>query len=157
MKWSATATRDLPEPVGVASKTCLPAISSRRASSWAGYSVSPVVCTQVRKRSSRTSGSDVGAVGRSAASGAEEGIVRAAHATTSRRRACPEWQRGRGSGRVVASAVTEFRLTIEKTDGGARAGVLQTREDVLDGFERVPEAFLRMMAGRNFGKQLVRL
>lgn len=38
-----------------------------------------------------------------------------------------------------------------------REGRLQTREDVLDGFERVPEAFLRMMAGRNFGKQLVRV
>lgn len=38
-----------------------------------------------------------------------------------------------------------------------REGRLVTREDVLDGFERVPEAFLRMMAGRNSGKQLVRL
>lgn len=38
-----------------------------------------------------------------------------------------------------------------------RQGKLQTREDILDGFERVPEAFLRMMAGRNFGKQLVRV
>lgn len=38
-----------------------------------------------------------------------------------------------------------------------RDGKLQTKEDVLDGFERVPEAFLRMMSGANFGKQLVRL
>lgn len=38
-----------------------------------------------------------------------------------------------------------------------REGKIQTREDVLDGFERMPEAFLRMMTGRNFGKQLVRL
>jgi NADPH-dependent curcumin reductase CurA len=38
-----------------------------------------------------------------------------------------------------------------------KSGAIQTREDILDGFERVPEAFLRMMAGRNFGKQLVRL
>lgn len=38
-----------------------------------------------------------------------------------------------------------------------RNGLLQVREDVLDGFERVPEAFCRMMAGQNFGKQLVRL
>jgi NADPH-dependent curcumin reductase CurA len=37
------------------------------------------------------------------------------------------------------------------------SGALKTREDVLDGFERVPQAFLRMMAGQNFGKQLVRL
>lgn len=38
-----------------------------------------------------------------------------------------------------------------------REGRIQTKEDVLDGFERMPEAFLRMMTGRNFGKQLVRL
>lgn len=38
-----------------------------------------------------------------------------------------------------------------------RDGRLQTREDVLDGFERLPEAFLRMMTGANFGKQLVRV
>ena len=38
-----------------------------------------------------------------------------------------------------------------------RDGKLHYREDVLDGFERAPEAFVRMMEGRNFGKQLVRL
>jgi NADPH-dependent curcumin reductase len=38
-----------------------------------------------------------------------------------------------------------------------REGRLTYREDVIDGLERAPEAFVRMMAGRNFGKQLVRL
>ncbi|WP_242511952.1 NADP-dependent oxidoreductase [Rhodobaculum claviforme] len=38
-----------------------------------------------------------------------------------------------------------------------RDGHITFREDVLEGFERVPEAFCRMMAGANFGKQLVRL
>lgn len=37
------------------------------------------------------------------------------------------------------------------------AGLLKFREDVADGFDAVPAAFLRMMAGENFGKQLVRL
>lgn len=36
-------------------------------------------------------------------------------------------------------------------------GHIQFREDILDGFERMPEAFVRMMAGENQGKQLVRL
>ena len=36
-------------------------------------------------------------------------------------------------------------------------GHLRFREDILDGIERVPEAFLRMMSGQNIGKQLVRL
>lgn len=38
-----------------------------------------------------------------------------------------------------------------------RAGHLKFREDVLEGISAAPEAFLRMMAGRNMGKQLVRL
>lgn len=38
-----------------------------------------------------------------------------------------------------------------------RQGQLQFREDILDGIEAAPEAFLRMMSGRNNGKQLVRL
>ncbi len=38
-----------------------------------------------------------------------------------------------------------------------RDGNLRFRQDVLNGFERVPEAFLRMMSGANNGKQLVKL
>jgi len=36
------------------------------------------------------------------------------------------------------------------------AGRLAYREDVIDGFERMPEAFIRLMTGSNVGKQLVR-
>lgn len=39
----------------------------------------------------------------------------------------------------------------------AGAGKLLFKEDVLEGIERVPEAFLRLFAGQNFGKQLVRM
>jgi NADPH-dependent curcumin reductase CurA len=38
-----------------------------------------------------------------------------------------------------------------------RAGHLRYKEDVLDGIERMPEAFLRLLTGKNFGKQLVRI
>ena len=38
-----------------------------------------------------------------------------------------------------------------------RQGLLNTREDVSEGIETVPEAFTRMLRGENFGKQLVRL
>jgi NADPH-dependent curcumin reductase CurA len=38
-----------------------------------------------------------------------------------------------------------------------RAGQIRFKEDVLDGIENMPEAFLRLLDGRNFGKQLVRL
>ena len=36
-------------------------------------------------------------------------------------------------------------------------GRLQFREDIAEGFDQVPAAFIRMMAGENFGKQLIRL
>jgi NADPH-dependent curcumin reductase CurA len=38
-----------------------------------------------------------------------------------------------------------------------RAGLLHFREDVVKGFENVPRAFMRLMRGDNFGKQLVAL
>ncbi|MFZ1896086.1 MAG: NADP-dependent oxidoreductase [Rhodoplanes sp.] len=38
-----------------------------------------------------------------------------------------------------------------------RDGRLRYREDVIDGIERMPEAFLRLLSGENFGKQLVRV
>lgn len=38
-----------------------------------------------------------------------------------------------------------------------REGRIRTRYDILDGLERTPEAFLRVLEGRNLGKQLVRV
>jgi NADPH-dependent curcumin reductase CurA len=37
------------------------------------------------------------------------------------------------------------------------AGKIQFREDVLDGIERVLEAFLRLLHGKSFGRQIVRI
>jgi hypothetical protein len=38
-----------------------------------------------------------------------------------------------------------------------KQGLLQTREDVMEGIETVPRAFIQMLKGENFGKQLVKL
>jgi NADPH-dependent curcumin reductase CurA len=38
-----------------------------------------------------------------------------------------------------------------------REGKIRFREDVLDGIERMPEAFLRLLSGKNFGKQIIRI
>lgn len=38
-----------------------------------------------------------------------------------------------------------------------KTGRIRNREDILEGIERVPEAFLRLLTGGNLGKQLVRL
>ena len=37
------------------------------------------------------------------------------------------------------------------------AGKIRFKEDVLEGIERMPEAFLRLLYGKNFGKQIVRI
>jgi NADPH-dependent curcumin reductase CurA len=36
-------------------------------------------------------------------------------------------------------------------------GRIRYREDIVDGLERAPEAFIAMLEGRNFGKALVRV
>jgi NADPH-dependent curcumin reductase CurA len=38
-----------------------------------------------------------------------------------------------------------------------RSGELKYREDIVDGLDRAPEAFIGLLAGRNFGKLLVKL
>jgi NADPH-dependent curcumin reductase CurA len=38
-----------------------------------------------------------------------------------------------------------------------RKGELKYREDVVEGLERAPEAFIGLLQGRNFGKLLVKL
>ena len=38
-----------------------------------------------------------------------------------------------------------------------QAGKIHFKEDVLDGIERMPEAFLRLLQGKNLGKQIVKI
>jgi NADPH-dependent curcumin reductase CurA len=38
-----------------------------------------------------------------------------------------------------------------------RSGKIRVKEDIVEGIERMPEAFLRLLSGDNFGKQLVRI
>jgi NADPH-dependent curcumin reductase CurA len=38
-----------------------------------------------------------------------------------------------------------------------REGKIRFKEDVLEGIERMPEAFLRLLHGKNFGKQIVKV
>jgi len=38
-----------------------------------------------------------------------------------------------------------------------RAGLLKYREDIVDGLDNAPDAFIGLLQGRNFGKLLVRL
>ena len=50
--------------------------------------------------------------------------------------------------------------TDRATDGAAawiEEGKLNYREDILDGLENTPKAFMRMLKGENKGKQLVKV
>jgi len=38
-----------------------------------------------------------------------------------------------------------------------KSGELKCREDIVDGLDRAPEAFIGLLQGRNFGKLVVRL
>jgi len=37
------------------------------------------------------------------------------------------------------------------------AGKIRFKEDVLNGIQQMPEAFLRLLQGKNFGKQIVKI
>jgi len=41
--------------------------------------------------------------------------------------------------------------------GWVRNGWIKYREDIVDGLENAPQAFLGLLEGRNFGKLLVRV
>jgi NADPH-dependent curcumin reductase CurA len=53
-----------------------------------------------------------------------------------------------------ASHHEEFVTTMS---GWLRAGRIKYREDIVQGIEHAPEAFLGLLAGRNFGKLVVRV
>lgn len=56
--------------------------------------------------------------------------------------------------RDFASQAEEFRREV---GNWLRAGRIKYREDVVEGLENAPEAFIGMLKGRNFGKMLVRM
>ena len=44
-----------------------------------------------------------------------------------------------------------------KPKPGIADGRIRYREDIVDGLEQAPEAFIGMLEGRNFGKLIVRV
>ena len=71
------------------------------------------------------------------------------------------WTIGENSARMQGFFVYEHRHRFAEAEarmaGWIREGKLTWREDVLDGFERMPEALCRLFEGRNVGKQIVRV
>jgi NADPH-dependent curcumin reductase CurA len=58
-------------------------------------------------------------------------------------------------GFLVLDYADRFELARRRLAGWAGSGQLRHREDVLDGIEQMPRAFLRLLSSQNFGKQLV--
>jgi NADPH-dependent curcumin reductase CurA len=50
-----------------------------------------------------------------------------------------------------------YEDSIREVSQGIADGRIKYREDLAEGLESAPEAFLGMLAGRNFGKVLVRV
>jgi NADPH-dependent curcumin reductase CurA len=45
---------------------------------------------------------------------------------------------------------------LQRLSSWQRTGQIRFKEDVLEGTERMPEAFLRLLHGKNFGKQIIK-
>ena len=61
------------------------------------------------------------------------------------------------AGFLVTDYASEFGLAQARLEAWLRSGALLHKEDVQEGFENIPSTLLRLFAGRNFGKQLLRL
>jgi NADPH-dependent curcumin reductase len=71
------------------------------------------------------------------------------------------WMIGEHSARMQGFFVYDYADRFAEAEARMsqwiREGRLSWREDVLDGFERMPEALARLFDGRNLGKQVVRV
>ena len=65
--------------------------------------------------------------------------------------------RARIEGFLLDDFESEFETAKADLLSWYKQGLLETREDVVEGIEAVPPAFVRMLNGENFGKQLVKL
>jgi NADPH-dependent curcumin reductase CurA len=54
-------------------------------------------------------------------------------------------------------AAEHFATFLQTVSAAIKSGEVRYREDITDGFENAPAAFLGMLEGRNFGKTLIRV
>jgi NADPH-dependent curcumin reductase CurA len=60
-------------------------------------------------------------------------------------------------GFLVSQFASRFETGIHQLSTWLKEKRLRYREDVVDGLENAPQAFIRMLEGKNIGKQLVKL
>jgi NADPH-dependent curcumin reductase len=60
-------------------------------------------------------------------------------------------------GFIISDHLDRLPEFLRECTGWLREGRLKYREDIVEGLARAPEAFIGLLRGRNFGKQLVRV
>ena len=65
--------------------------------------------------------------------------------------------RSRVQGLLVSDYMARFGEAMIEMAGWLRAGKLTYREDIVEGFENLPEAFIGLFSGDNTGKRLVKV
>ena len=65
--------------------------------------------------------------------------------------------RARMEGFIVFDFIKRYPEALAQLAAWLKAGDLVYREDIIDGFENMPAALIRLLRGENFGKQLVRV
>jgi NADPH-dependent curcumin reductase len=66
-------------------------------------------------------------------------------------------QRLKLQGFIVSEHMAQWPEALKELGGLVAAGKLKYRESIAVGLAKAPEAFLGLLKGRNFGKQLVKL
>jgi NADPH-dependent curcumin reductase CurA len=66
-------------------------------------------------------------------------------------------QRLKLQGFIIAEHLSIWPKALGELAAGVASGAIKYRETVADGLERAPGAFLGLLTGKNFGKQLVKL
>ena len=75
----------------------------------------------------------------------------------------PRWlnqlvfRQARIEGFLVTQFADRYEPALHQLSTWLKEGRLRYREDVVDGLENAPQAFIRMLEGKNIGKQLVRV
>jgi NADPH-dependent curcumin reductase CurA len=67
------------------------------------------------------------------------------------------FRQARAEGFLVGEFAARFPEALEQLTRWLQEGKLKYREDIVDGIDNAPRAFIGMLNGRNMGKQLVKL
>jgi NADPH-dependent curcumin reductase CurA len=65
--------------------------------------------------------------------------------------------RAKAQGFLVSDYASRFGPAIAEMAGWVRSGQIKYREDIVEGFENLPKAFIGLLQGENIGKRLVKV